>query len=399
MEETATRCLDRDALAAALRDSRARTLHLFAAYEAALGPELSVPYTAELNPPRWELGHIGWFADWWIARNPECHRGIEADPDITRRPARQATRSQDADAWYNSSRVAHATRWSLDLPNAGLTREDLAASLDDTLRCLAAAANNDRELYFYRLALFHEDMHAEAAVYMAQTLGIDPAELVPAHALPEGSIALLATQWTLGYRGPGFAFDNEQHGVTVNVAAFDIDRAPVSWARYLPFIDGGGYREPRFWSADGWQWRTASGCDAPRYWRRRNGRWEICRNGNWQAIDLTQPACHISAYEAEAWCAWAGRRLPTEAEWEVAAYGSADFCWGQVWEWTASAFSPFPGFQPHPYRDYSQLWFDGRPVLKGASHATAPRMRHRRYRNYFTADRNDIFAGFRSTAR
>jgi iron(II)-dependent oxidoreductase len=398
MEESTARCLDRDALADALSDSRARTLRLFAAYEAALGPSLGVPYAAELNPPRWELGHIGWFADWWIARNPQRNRGTHADPDAPRTAARQANRGQDADACYNSSLVAHATRWELDLPDTNLTRDDLAASLAETLQCLAGSSNNDDALYFYRLALFHEDMHAEAAVYMAQTLGFDAGEAAPAQALTDGSVTLPATPWALGYGRQGFAFDNELSGVTEAVAPFEIDCAPVTWGRYLPFIDSGGYREPRWWSDAGWQWRIASGLDAPRYWRRHEGAWQICRNGHWQAVDPGQPACHVTAHEARAWCVWAGRRLPTEAEWEVAAYRSPDFAWGQVWEWTASEFAPYPGFRAHPYRDYSQPWFDGRPVLKGASHATSPRMRHRRYRNFFTANRNDIFAGFRSVA-
>jgi EgtB-related family protein len=118
-------------------------------------------------------------------------------------------------------------------------------------------------------------------------------------------------------------------------------------------------------------------------------------------IDPAAPACQLTAHEAEAWCRSAGRRLPTEDEWETAATlatTSDDFAWGEVWEWTASAFAPYPGFVPHPYRDYSQPWFDGRRVLRGASFATAPWMRHPRYRNFFPADRNDVFAGFRSCA-
>jgi iron(II)-dependent oxidoreductase len=115
---------------------------------------------------------------------------------------------------------------------------------------------------------------------------------------------------------------------------------------------------------------------------------------------LSQPAEHLSAHEAQAWCRWAGRRLPTEAEWERAACTRpSDFIWGHVWEWTASDFAPFPGFSAHPYRDYSQPWFDGRPVLRGASYLTQPRMRHVHYRNFFTAGRNDICAGFRTCAR
>ena len=122
---------------------------------------------------------------------------------------------------------------------------------------------------------------------------------------------------------------------------------------------------------------------------------------------------NLSLYEAQAWCRWAGRRLPTEPEWERAATAASEtsppaalsdlddgagFRWGQVWEWTATPFRPYPGFMSHPYRDYSAPWFDTRQVLRGASFATHPRLRHARYRNFFTPERNDIFAGFRSCA-
>ena len=402
----AARRLDKTALAGALRESRARTLALFTAYEAALGPALAVPCAPELNPPLWELGHIGWFADGWIARHPQRAHGLAAAPDAPRLPARQAARGVDADALYDSSRVPHDTRWHLPLPDAQATRADLAASLDQTLALLQDAADDDTGLYLFRLALLHEDMHAEAAVYMAQRLGFDPCDAItraraaaapPVPAKPS-TLAVPATRITLGHSGPGFAFDNELGAQAVEVPAFRIDARALTWAQYLPFVESGSCAQRRFWSEAGWAWRLAHATHAPRHLRQRSdGQWEREHWGQWQALDLNAAACHLTCFEAQAWCAWAERRLPTEAEW-VAASQHSGFVWGQVWEWTASPFAPFPGFAPHPYRDYSQPWFDGRPVLKGASAATHPRLRHPQYRNYFTPERNDIFAGLRSVA-
>ena len=410
----------RAALAQALTQSRSRTLGLFAAFEAALAPNgLTVPYSPQLNPPLWELGHIGWFQDWWTTRNPERGRGAAADPDLARPPSRLV----GADALYNSSLVAHAARWQLALPDAEATRDYLVATLEDSLRLLALAAESDDALYFWRLALFHEDMHAEAAVYMAQALGM---ALPDALAAPAGrcttaaddarTLAITARNWALGCTaGGGFVFDNECASVRVPLAAFQIDASPVSWSRYLPFVEAGGYRDPRWWSVEGWAWlQTADGGSltgevidaagapgplrASRYLRQTAGNWQARRGGAWQALDLCAPAVHLSAYEADAWCRWAGRRLPTEAEWECAALTQPGLAWGAVWEWTASDFAPFPGFVPHPYRDYSAPWFGTRRVLRGGCAATSPRMKHPKYRNFFTPERNDIFAGFRSCA-
>jgi iron(II)-dependent oxidoreductase len=405
-----SRCLGRRALAEALVASRARTLALFDAAVRALGPALVVPVRAELNPPLWELGHVGWFADWWIARNPHRALGLAADPDVSRRPARQAARGVDAEALYHSSRVAHNVRWQLPLPDAAQTRADLERSLTDTLAWLEAADETDAGLYFFRLALYHEDMHAEAAVYMAQTVGYDPADAQTSAALyrpvslprrvdGSGAAELAVPPGTcdLAWHGPGFAFDNECGTQRVPVAPGRIDAAPVTWARYLPFVEAGGYDDARWWTAEGWRWRCATSARAPRYVRVDTAGWQQQRWGRWTPLEPQAPVCHVTFHEARAWCAWAGRRLPTEAEW-LAVSGQPGFDWGQVWEWTASPFAPFDGFQPHPYRDYSAPWFDGRPVLKGACAATAASMVHPRYRNFFTAERNDVFAGFRSFA-
>ena len=428
-------------LAQALRDSRARTLALFDAYEAALRTAgMAVPYDTTLNPPLWELGHIGWFQEWWLARNPERAAGVLADPSCPRLPSRLA----GADGLYNSSEVPHPTRWHLPLPDAAATRAYLLATLADSLALLAHSDETDEGLYFFRLALFHEDMHAEAAVYMAQALGIalpaewafpgrpatetlppglDMASLAAAGAALEGLVYKPpAGRWTLGSAaGEGFVFDNELGAHPVALQAFEIDAAPVTWARYLPFVEAGGYQDARWWSHEGWLWvqeaaqrrslfsqRTGQGAAGegpglPRDLRRDEAVWFQRRFDRWMPLDLQGPAVHLSAYEADAWCRWAGRRLPSEAEWECAAMtapssAQPSFDWGRVWEWTSSAFEPFPGFAPHPYRDYSAPWFGSRRVLRGASAATSPRLAHPKYRNFFTPERNDIFSGFRSCA-
>ena len=428
IDSAPARACDAGTLGKLLQASRVRTLGLLQAYEDALGPTLAVPYSTQLNPPLWEVGHIAWFQAYWIARNRQRALGTACDPEHER----TACRLQQADGVYNSSEVPHAVRWSLALPDLDATRRYMASVLGDTLNLLAnlpRAAQDDAALYFYRLVLFHEDMHAEAAAYTAQALGIPlptdlaippcPGRVALDKALAEGphTLAFAAQTWQLGYPGKGFAFDNELGTHEVTVPAFEIDTQLVTWRQFLPFIEAGGYADACWWTPGGWTWltheRRCAHIDtqrtAPRYLRKgaqelQSSPWETQHFGTWQALDLDRPAVHLTYFEAEAWCRWAGRRLPTEAEWEIAAISLADtvpkpsasFRWGEVWEWTASPFRPYPGFTSHPYREYSAPWFDDRPVLRGACLATSPRLVNPRYRNYFTPERDDIYAGFRS---
>ena len=390
-------------LQAALVSGRAQLLQLFDGFERALGSDgLRIAFDPVLNLPLWELGHIGWFEEYWLSRNADRGAGACSDSEGKRLPSALPR----ADKLYDSSNVPHARRWSLELPNPDTTREYLSRVREATLQLLHQSRETDDDLYFFRLALFHEDMHREAWHFMAQQLGIDLGPAMQARA-PKAAAAM--GEWRLpagvraqGVRGPGFAFDNEWVAHDVVVETFSIDRAPVSWAQYLPFVKDGGYSAKALWSDAGWSWREAQNPSQPRHLRSGTNGWQQRRFGEWVELDFAAPALHLSAYEAEAWCKWAGRRLPTEAEWETAARLAAEqpepFEWGQVWEWTASSFAPYAGFTPHPYRDYSQPWFDGRPVLRGGSFATAPHMKHPSYRNFFKADRHDVFAGFRSCA-
>ena len=369
-------------LAARLREARARTLGLAEAWRAALGGEMRIPYAAQFNPPLWEMGHVAWFQDWWTSRNRQHARGIDCDPDHPR----AASRLAGADDWYNSSLVAHETRWRLPLPGWQATLDYMQGALHESLESLARAGGGDADLYFWRLVLLHEDMHIEASVYMAQGLDIPVPDTLArragAGAARPGEAAVLrlpAARWRLGSDAPGFAFDNECRPHDVELGAFEIDAAPVSWDRYLAFAQ-------------------ATRRELPPHVRRRDGRWEQRRFGRWAPLDPGAPAVHLACADAEAWCAWAGRRLPTEAEWEYAAMTEPALQWGDVWEWTASAFEPYAGFVPHPYRDYSQPWFGGRRVLRGACAATSADLMHPRYRNFFPPERRDIYAGFRSCA-
>jgi ergothioneine biosynthesis protein EgtB len=375
----------------ALLHARERTLRLADACEHALGPALRVPVRPTLNPPLWELGHVAWFQEYWIARNPGRMLGNRCDT-VERAPSLLA----GADALYDSSHVPHDTRWGLPLPDAAATRDYLARSLEQTLQLLDGSEETpgDDALYFFRLCALHEEMHAEAAAYMARALGFAvPAEVLrelsprKASASAPPSVKIPSQLVLIGSPERGFAFDNELAAHEVRLDAFEIDARPVTWARFAEFVAAGGYREPRWWDEAGARWLASANALS------REASVDL------ESKDADAPAVHLGAHEARAWCRWAGRRLPTEFEWECAATTERRFTWGDVWEWTASAFTPYPGFRPHPYKDYSAPWFADRVVLRGACLATSASLMHPRYRNFFPADRDDIFSGFRSCAR
>lgn len=369
-----------DQIANSLRDLRRRTLQVFDAYAAANA--IDIPYAPELNPPLWELGHIGWYQEYWIHRNQQRNAGVLCESVHER----LASVLPQSDSWYNSSTVPHPARWHLSMLAVDESKQYLAATLEQTLHLLDTAGSSDDALYFYRLVMFHEAMHLEAAVYMAQALSVP----VQSHLFTTENIADTAIKqrarakididsqcWRLGANEAEFAFDNELGAHDVALAAFQIDAQTVRWGQYLRYV-------------------LQTGCDLPRFVRETAAGYERQVFGEWKIIDLEHAAVHLSQHEALAYCAHVGRRLPTEAEWECAAHTQKDFEWGEVWEWTSSVFNPYPGFIAHPYRDYSEPWFGTRPVLRGACAATQPMVRSPKYRNYFFAERTDIYAGFRT---
>jgi iron(II)-dependent oxidoreductase len=399
-------------LAAWVVDARRRTLAL---YGDRGDDELVVPYQRIINPPVWELGHVAWFQEYWVLRHALGRAPIHAD----------------GDALWNSATIAHAARWSAPLPSRSATLDYLELVRD---RVLAAIADGvDAKLrYFVELAVFHEDMHDEAFAYTRQTLGWPaPVALGSIDAGPlAGDVAIAGGRYRIGAE-PGdddFVFDNEKWAHDVELAPFAIARAPVTQGEFAAFVDDGGYERRELWSDAGWTWRLDADASRPLWWRRDDdGRWQRRVFDRWVAIagEPHRAMIHACAHEAEAWCAWAKRRLPTEAEWEIAARGatiagnlglaigdtvdvaafaehdSAAGCrqmYGNVWEWTATPFAPYPGFVRDPYKEYSEPWFGDHRVLRGGCFVTQPRLLRPTWRNFYTPDRRDVWAGFRTCA-
>jgi iron(II)-dependent oxidoreductase len=410
-----------------LKDSRERTLQLVADLdsEQLIGPRLDI-----VNPPLWEIGHLAWFYEFFVLRN------LDGRPRSL----------PNADALYDSSAVSHDTRWHLPLPPLQDTLAYLEGVQHALVERLRGPVASENETALYLLGLYHEDMHDEAFTYTRQTLGYPQPKLGAATrpadseagpwpgdaAIPGGRI------WLGASPDAPFVFDNEKWAHPVEVAPFRISRAAVTNIEFLGFVADGGYRTRRFWDDEGWQWRETAGAEHPIYWVPDGGGFAVRRFDRVEPLAPHQPVVHVNWYEAAAWCRWAGRRLPTEAEWELAAAGepkrrypwgetspspahanldggalgvvdvaacpAGDSAWGcrqmlgNVWEWTASRFKPYPGFSPDAYADYSAPWFGTRMVLRGGCWATRSRMINTTYRNFFTPERRDVIAGFRSVA-
>ncbi|MBV9891512.1 MAG: SUMF1/EgtB/PvdO family nonheme iron enzyme [Rhizobacter sp.] len=381
------------ALAEALRDARATTL----ARTLDLDDEgWRVPEQAGVNPVAWELGHVAWFAEFWILRGP--HRRNAAGFVDAARPAALA----GPDAVFDSARLAHAERWRVALLSRAELIERLDLQLAACVNAIARDEDDDDANYFHRLALFHEDMHGEAFAWLRATLG-RPAPTGIAtlpHLGQAEELTFARGDVALGRdaRARGFAFDNEQPVATVGVAPFSIDSAPVRNAEFVRFVAAGGYDDPALWPGEAGRWRAGHARAHPARWRPEGEGWQLRWFDRWLPLDPEAPVIHVSAFEAEAFCRFVGRRLPHAAEWELATQ-DARFRWGQsVWEWTADAFLPYPGFVAGPYADYSAPWFGDHRETRGGAFATHARLHDPRYRNFFVAGRTDVFAGFRTAA-
>ena len=316
-------------------------------------------------------------------------------------------------------------------------------------------------------------MHNEAFTYARQTLGfpaprlslsLDPSTSLPSTSLGTSRAGDRKARDMAGGGplpgdggGPGgtfllgaapdepFVFDNEKWAHRVEVKPFAIARAPVTQAEFLAFVEDGGYRRPNSWSSEGWHWREETATEHPVYWRKESsGAWLRRDFDQWVPLEPHRPVIHVNWHEAQAYCRWAGRRLPTEAEWEAAAAAASGgstlspqerrYPWGErlpsadranldwramgcldvgalpasdsaagcrqmlgnVWEWTASDFLPYPGFVPDPYKEYSEPWFRTHKVLRGGCWVTRAPLLRNSYRNFYMPDRRDVWAGFRT---
>jgi gamma-glutamyl hercynylcysteine S-oxide synthase len=407
------RSAGRELLSLALMDARNHTLHLFAQYQRVLDDvNVRLPSVATANPPLWDLGHVGWFQEWWIGRNMQRSRGTHGDFS----KPRLSSIEPRADGWWDPLQVPQKSRLAIALPAVADCRAYLLDTLESTLELLdkTGGDEDDDALYFYRLALFHEDMRGEAMVRNAQALALPmdkplmEAFMPPPRTLRE-PLLVPATVWQMGSpaTGNGFAFDNEKAAHPVSVPEFEIDAQVVTWSQFVEFVADGGYDREELWQPAGWQWLQAQASHDGRRGPRHvdqigvgSGAVMVTRFGQPTRMLGNQPALHMTWWEADAWCRWAGRRLPAEVEWEVAAHTAArrGFQWGDVWEWTGSTFRAYPGFSPDPWQDYSLPWFGTHKALRGGSFATRARMKSPKFRNFYEPGRDDIFCGFRSCA-
>ncbi len=444
MEATRVEALTRtaQALIEQLRDARSRELDLISGLSEAqlYGERMRI-----IEPPIWELGHVGWFQERWILRNLDGAQSLRGD----------------SDALYDSFNIPNAERWDLAFPSRQETLDYIGAVLDRCIRRLHAREPSAEEVYFYRLATYHEDMHGETLQHIRQTLGYsrptlssaprDPSTLRIDPDFEAHDVEIPGGHYWLGTTSDiPFVFDNEKWAHPVEVAPFRISATPVTNADYQAFVEAGGYRDRDLWGDEGWEWRMSAGVEHPVYWKHEpDGGWRRRYFDTLLSLDPYEPMIHVNWYEANAYCTWAGRRLPSEAEWELAAsaaptpdrLGIRDrkrlYPWGDeppspdkanldsaalgcidvralpdgdsafgcrqmignVWEWTADTFDAYPGFELDPYAEYSQPSFGQQKVLRGGCWATRSRLIRNTFRNFYTPDRNNIFAGFRTCAR
>ncbi len=370
-----------------LEEARERTLALV---EPVSEADLDRQHHPLMSPLVWDLGHIAAFEDLWICRETG-HELLRAD----------LAEVYDAD---ETPRPKPG-----DLP---YLRRDEAVAYMDAVRERTLASLDRVSAFIGEMLVQHEHQHNET---MLQTLQLaDPGVFAPERTpqtgiAGRGSVAVEQRTAEIGFEGDGFAYDNERPRHAVELGAYRIDRAPVTNAHYLEFVEDGGYARRELWTDEGWATREREGWERPLYWTADGGE---RRFDSIEPLARELPVMHVSWFEADAFARWRGARLPTEAEWEHAASlfepergaldqlafgpGPAGPFVGDCWEWTASEFEGYPGFEAYPYAEYSSIFFgEGYRVLRGGSWATRPRVARPTFRNWDHPQRRQLFAGFR----
>jgi ergothioneine biosynthesis protein EgtB len=388
---------------------------------APLSPEDAVVQSMpDASPAKWHLAHTTWFFETFLL---EPAGGYESPDPIYR---------YLFNSYYNDVGRMYPRR-----ERGLLTRPSLAQVLeyrrrvDDAVReLLNSGAARHGFADVVELGLHHEQQHQELILTdIKHAFSCNP--LLPAYrerTLPRAE-AVPALRWSrfeeglrdIGDGGAGFAFDNERPRHRAFVHAFELASRPVTSGEYVEFMDDGGYAQPRLWLSDGWAWVQREHVEAPLYWRRDDGDWREFTLAGARTLDRSAPVCHLSFYEAHAFAHWAGARLPTEQEWETAAGGEPvegnfadsellhpvacassaarklEQIFGDVWEWTASAYLPYPGYREPDgaLGEYNGKFMSGQMVLRGGSCATARSHVRPTYRNFFYPDCRWQFAGLR----
>ena len=367
----------RELLSLALFDSRNHLLRLLALDETPAALRLAA--------------RAGWYQEYWLSRHVQRYRGEACDPQ----GIRLASIEPCVDDWLRSD---------LPPPDPVALRSYLADTLEVTLELLAAlndSTEDDVSLHFYRCSLMHEDRIGET---LATQLPWRAAAGGPPARADRDPLWLPAQRWQLGSAPGGLVPQHERWAHEVAVPEFEIDAQPVNWARYVEFAEDGGYDRQELWSDAGWAWVQHQGRRAPGRVEQLHGGVLVARgagsSSGLQRASAAQPAMHVSRFEAEAWCRWAGRRLPTEPEWEIAASHGAGrgFVWGDVFEWVAGSARAWPGAGTPAPGSLDAAPEAGQGVLRGASFATRARWRHPKARRFAAPERDDLFCGFRSCA-
>lgn len=336
----------------------------------------------DASPSKWHLAHTSWFFE-TVLLGPLLPDYRVFDPAY----------AYLFNSYYVSLGERHARPERGLLSRPGLDQVlAYRAHVDAAMARLLEAA--DAEIArLTEIGLQHEQQHQELLLTDIQhAFFCNP--LHPAYAAERAAPAassglaewhrLAPGNYPLGHSGEGFAYDNEGPRHTVYLEGAELCPRLVSNADWLNFIEDGGYQRPELWLSDGWDWRQREAIVAPLYWRRRQDNWEIFGLNGFAPLLPAAAAAHLSFYEADAYARWAGARLPTEAEWEIAADDLAD-AFGQVWQWTMSPYAPYPGYRPPAgaLAEYNAKFMCNQMVLRGSSQLTAAGHARRSYRNFF----------------